>query len=367
MEKEVRLQEVFPVQEAVFDEESMSAKVTLIREGMNLSRPRKNYTKASIQQAVKEGIFNNMRMFVDHSNKPPIKRSIKDLVSGTGITEYQEGTDGKGKIVSTVKFFNKEFFNFAQHAQEHMGTSIDALVRGTRFRATDGQVQEDIHGFVKGHSVDWVVFPSAGGGIESFITAQEGVDVEDIEWGNLTPEMIKEHAPELYQSIMAAAPKPKDKEIPVKENVSTDASDKTTGEPLVITKETFEAKVQEAVTAAVTAVENKRNSQATVARQIAGLVDVAAMPARTKARVKASFDGIETFDETVVKEAITEAQAELKEVAGPRVHGMGVTSPDGEPDKEFVGPAREAVEAIFEVTPKEKKPDPATTTAGKKE
>lgn len=347
MEKEVRLHEIFPVQEAVFDDDSLTAKVTIIREGMNMSRPRKNYTKAALQQAVQEGIFNNLRMFADHSNKPPIKRSIKELVSGTGITEYEEDTDGKGRITAPVKFFNEDFYKFAKHAHEHMGTSISTLVRGTRFRAPDGVVQEDIHGFVpqakQNSSVDWVVFPSAGGKIESFITAQEGVNVEDLEWGEITPEMVKEHAPELYQSIQATAPKP-EVITPAKENVK-DAPEGA----LVLTPEEFQAKVQEAVNSAIDAAETKRSNQATVARQIAGLVDGAALPAKTKSRIKASFDGVETFDEALVKESIEDAKAELKEAGGPRISGMGVTRPDGDEDKHFVGPAREAVEGIFSV------------------
>jgi hypothetical protein len=312
---------------------------------------------------VREGIFNNLRMFADHSDKPPIKRSIKELVSGTGITQYEEDSDGKGRITAPVKFFNRDFYEFSKHAHEHMGTSISSLVRGVRFRATDGVVQEDIHGFVPQarhkSSVDWVVFPSAGGKIDSFITAQEGVNVDDIEWENITPEMIKEKAPDLYDSILKAAP-PVPVKGPAKENLDDD-DDKRDLVPATQAKELIQAAVQEAITE----VETKRGKQATAARQIATVVDAAALPPKTKARLKASFDGVETFDEAAVKEAIEEAQAELKEVGGPRITGMGVTRSTGD-GKDFVGPAREAVESVFGASkPKAAATPSSTGTEGK--
>lgn len=357
MEEAVKeqLHDVFPVQEAIFNDDEMTANVTIIREGLNMSRPRKNYTKSALQQAVREGIFNNLRMFADHSDKPPIRRSIKELVSGTGITTYEEGSDGMGMIKAPVKFFNKDFYEFAKHAHEHMGTSISALVRGVRFRATDGVVQEDVHGFVPQakhqSSVDWVVFPSAGGKIDSFI-AHEGVDVEDIEWENITPEMLNEHAPDLVKQIQAAAPKT----TPVKESVTQDPP---SDDEEKFTKDEVKSFVAQAVKEAIDDVETKRSNQKAVAGQVAALVDAAPLPARTKARIKSSFDGAEKFEEASVKEAISDAQAELKEVAGPRVTGMGVTRSDGD-GKEFVGPAREAVEGFFLG---EKKPEKVAAAA----
>ena len=365
-----RVTDIFSVQEAVFDDDKMEARVVLIQEGVTQSRPPRNYTKAALKQAVREGTFNGVKMFINHSNKPPIKRSLQEMVSAVGTTEYEE-KNGRGQIIAPVKFFDDKFYKYAQHAQEHVGVSINAMIKGVRYRGLDGRAQEDVAGFAPGpnftRSVDWVAFPSAGGGIEQFL-AQEGVDMpEAIDWEQLTPEMVQENAPDLYKSILDKAPVTKRAQESEDDEEDEDEEPDTPGAKfLKLTESELKNLVSTKVQEAIDDVTSRQDKQKTAAKQTADFINGAALPARVKSRLIASFDGVEEFDEAVVKEAIEDAQTELKELGvKPQIIGMGGSQAPGEGET-FVGPAREAVEGYFGMLPKEdEKGTPSST--GKKE
>lgn len=370
VESTERVIDIFPVQEAVFDEEKMEAKVVLIQEGMTMSRPPRNYTKSALKQAARDGTFNGVKMFVNHSNKPPIKRSLSELVSAVGATEYREDSQGRGQLVAPVKFFDEKFFKFAQHAQEHVGVSINAMVKGVRYRGLDGRAQEDVSGFAPGpnfsRSVDWVAFPSAGGGIEQFL-AQEGVDMPDaIDWEQLTPEMVQENAPDLYQSIIDKAPKATTKRAQEGADDDEDEEDDDPESPsakfLKLTQKELDSLVLTRVQEAIAESETRTSKRREAARKVSEKINGAALPPLTKARLIASFDGVEEFDDAKVQESIEAATAELKAVAGPKILGMGSSqAPEGE---NFVGPAQESVLGFFGMLPDEKG---TPSSAGKKE
>lgn len=361
-----RVIDIFPVQEAVFDEDKMEARVVLIQEGVTQSRPPRNYTKTSLKQAVRDGTFNGVKMFINHSNKPPIKRSLSELVSAVGTTEYREDAQGRGQILAPVKFFDDKFFKYAQHAQEHVGVSINAMIKGVRYRGLDGRAQEDVAGFAPGpnftRSVDWVAFPSAGGGIEQFL-AQEGVDMpEAIDWEQLTPEMVQENAPDLYKSIIAKAPVTKRAQESEDDEEDEDETETPGAKFLRLTQDELKNLVATKVQEAIDDVTSRETKRKNAAKQTADTINAAALPTRVKSRLIASFDGVEEFDSEAVKEAIDDAQAELKELGvGPKITGMGGSQAAG--GEQFVGPARESVEGFFGMT--KEKGTPSST--GKKE
>src|SRR5207342_152153 len=106
-----------------------------------------------------------------------------------------------------------DFRKTAKEAKEFIGVSHDARLAGTRSRK-NGRRYEDIQEIVKAHSVDWVVYPSAGGGFEQFY-ATEGIEpMEAIDWDSVTPEMLEENAPKLLDAIKAKFPAKESKEDP---------------------------------------------------------------------------------------------------------------------------------------------------------
>lgn len=333
MPREVEVHEIFDAQEATFDDDKMEANVTIIRAGR--SKNNRNYGSRVLREAVSEGTFNNMRMFVDHSDKLPLKRSLKEMVSATTTTDYVEDDKG-GKIVSLVKFFDKDFYEYAKRAKEHMGDSINSRLRTNVMRQPDGSVYEDVQKILKGYSVDWVLYPAAGGQIDQFFESEGEATVADVDWANVDEDMLKEHVPELYKSILdkakaeATPPDPDD----------GDGDDDDDAE--AITKESVERMISEARTSWVQEQEEATQS----IKKVAETVDASPLPDIVKARIKKSFDG-KKYDRTAVKESIEDAQEELKKLGvGPRITGMGVSGSAGD-GKAPVGRAQEAVMAVF--------------------
>jgi hypothetical protein len=274
-----------------------------------------------------------------------MKRSIKELVSGITKTKYvDDHPDGRGRIRGLVKWFNNDFKEFADRAKEHIGVSHDARLAGTRSRV-NGRVKEDIAEIVKAHSVDWVVYPSAGGGIEQFY-ATEGIEpMEAIDWDSVTLDMVEENAPKLATAF-------KEKySIPATESKKTDdnedekkESKKSNGTPAVLD----EKAVEEIVTRALESVSAKSEAKAAVQKQVSDEVNKSTLPDKTKQRVIRSFENADKFDADRVKEAIEEAKEELKAAgAGPKVTGVGPSKQSGTPGS--LGRVHEAVEAAFSI------------------
>lgn len=340
--EETRAYEVFEnIGAAEFNEDGdkLQAKITILREGR--SKNRRYYSKQVLREAVAKKTFDNMRMFVDHSSTPPLKRSLREMVSATGDTAYEEDAEG-GKITSTATFFSKDFFDFAKRAKEHMGDSLAARLRVTRRLGTDGHVEEQVHNIMKGYSVDWVVFPSAGGGIEQFIT--EGAEGEDsVEWSELTPEMLKEHAPDLYTELTAREDEDDDEEKPDGDGDGNGKDDDDSEESISsLTAAGLGALIDKKVNEGIEAFKADEAAKAEAAERTATLVDATSLPEPTKARIKKSFAD-KGFSESDVKESIEEAKEELKAAgAGPKVTGMGVTAASGGTRK-IAGKAEEAV------------------------
>lgn len=346
----LRGKEIIQATEAT--EDDGSSWITLVKEGTSINN--RNYKRAALEKAVNDRVYEGINMFVDHSDKPPIKRSFRDLVAGIGETKLDTSfPDGAARIRGRLKWFDEEFGKKAIAAKEHTGISHDAKLWGSRTRLTDGRRYEEIDEIQKVHSVDWVVYPSAGGGFEEFY-GREGVEVEDIDWDAIDEDMLKKHKPDLYKSLTERAQESVDDDEDDEDEEEDPAPSVKKGAKPVI-KALDEHAIEGIVSKSMDNYFKQRQTSEAVQKQIAGVVNKSTLPALTKERVIKSFDGAESFEEDRVKEAIEDAKNELAAVAGPKIRGAGNSTTGGGTKKQSLGRAHEAVEAAFSVgLPKKK-------------
>lgn len=308
----------------------LKSRNVIIRAGR--SKNRRHYRESTLRDAATRGIFNGTRMFVNHSDKLPTRRSLTEMVSGVDNVVYDEE---KKALVGDVVYFSQEFYDFAKRAQNFMGNSIAALVEGQKRKDNDGTYFEDISRIVQPRSVDWVVFPAAGGGIEAFVS--EGED--DVDWNELTLEALEENAPALIEELkQKLAPPPAD----------PPADPPAEPQPVVLTAESVQNMVQQLLHEAAEATAKRDAEQA----KIREYVGKSGLPERTKVRLMTQFALAESFDEEKVNAAVTEAREELKAAgAGPKITGQG---PTGTPAVAVAKRrSREVVEGFFGATTKE--------------
>ena len=346
--------EVLNASEAVFEREQpdgdaagkdgkMHAKIRLIKAGRAKGKNR-DYTAGALQKAVKEGIYNGQRMFVNHSEKPPTSRSLMEMVSAIESTEWNAKDQA---IDANVEIFSKDFFDYAERAHKHMGVSADHRIGVTYVQEGRNRI-ERVGSIVDARSVDWVVYPAAGGEVLQFAKESEGAD--QVEWADVTLDQIREHAPALLEEFK--------KTLPAKESEDDDpdADPKSKGKPVIMTQEQITQLVQEQV-ASVTEAANQRQSKIVeTGTKIRNFLAKAGLPERTRIRIENSFAGAETYDEQQVKEAVDEAKAELKEAGvGPRTN-LGPSGGSGDGTSK-VHSVRESVEAGFGIKSEPPKTD----------
>lgn len=337
--------EVFQATEATADDDGRLW-ITIIKEGV--SQNNRNYQRKALIDAVDKRVYENARMFVDHTDGPPLKRSIRELVSGIGEVVLDTSfPDGLARVRGEVKWFNKDFEEFAGKAKEHIGVSHDAMLRGSR-SMRNGRRYEDIDGITKAHSVDWVIYPSAGGGFEQFV-AKEGVEMTDaIDWDAIDEDMLKEHKPELYKALTAnRATESED------DPDDEDEDDEENGQESVkLSRRAVESLIESSLDKALTKVQQKAEAKAEAFRATEALVESSTLPKLTKARVVKSFRGAESFDKKAVEKAIEEAKAEVAAIAGPRVRAMGPSGAAAGSTKSVVtGRAHESIASVFGFDP----------------
>lgn len=352
-----RAREVLDVSEAEFrkDEETgkMTAHVRIIKAGRAKGKNRR-YTSESIRKAAREGVYDGMRMYVNHSDRPPTKRDMSEMVSAVESTQYNPKADA---VEAEVEFFDERFFDYAQRAKKHIGLSADHRIRVTYAQEGTDRI-ENVTEIPFARSVDWVIYPAAGGEILSFGKESEGAD--QVEWNEVTLDDLKAHAPKLLEAYKtefareSAGPDDYPDEEPDEEGTT-----KKTQESL--TRDDVTKLVQEQVQAIQTAADEKARKQSETTKKVREMVSKSGLPSRTQARLVNLFADALEYVENDVNSAIDDAKAELKEagVGRPRISGMG-TSGAQESQGSATYSVKESVESMFGI----KK---ATTDASGKE
>lgn len=327
--------------------------ITILKEGT--SENNRRYRKSTLKKAVDDRVYENMRMFVDHDDGPPLKRSMRDLVSAITTTKLDESfPDGKARVRGAVEWIDEDWQKKIEKGKDHVGVSHDALLKGVR-SMKDGRRFEDINEIPRVNSVDWVIYPSAGGGFENSFYAQEGVEMADaIDWDAIDEDMLKEKAPDLYKALTVRAKEGEDDEEDdedEEEKEPVPGAKKNRKAPISKLNGKVERQIESIVESALEKDRNKREARAGVLKKYKDAVDKSTLPDLVKARVTRSFEGVEEFTETRAKEAIKEAETEVAAIAGPRVRGMGPSGETSASKTSNLGRAHEAVATIFGVDP----------------
>lgn len=300
--------EVFEAELTSFEETEdgrLMASVRILKAG--LSKNRRNYPSHLVQEAVNKGLFNGLHMFLNHDRKRPNpgERDFNEVVSVVESTSWDEKEQAMN---GRVEFFDRSFYDKAQRAKSYLGVSINALVRGNR-RTIAGETFEDVTGWTRPRSVDWVWNPAAGGAILAF----EDEDEDVIDWSKVTVEDLKKNAPQVYEAIESAKgpDDDEDNEDPAVKPV----------DPKAIAMAVAEAMNQRDEDQAEK--DRKIKSARTLVQKA---FDESGLPEAVSKRVMRSFEDVEEFDDKAVAEAITEAKEELKAIgAGPHIKGEGPT------------------------------------------
>lgn len=320
----------------------MMATIRIIKAGV--SKNNRNYRPSALKKAAQEGIFNGVRMFVDHTTpgKAPTSRKFYDLVSAIESTEYDEENKA---LNGRVEFFDEAFYKRVDRAKKYTGVSIDSVLRGTRHPQPGGRALEDIHEFAQPRSVDWVVYPAAGG--EILAMESEG-DENVIDWaaleaeaGTLTEEELKKNAPSLWKKFH---PETTANGLPVHGN----APESTADDEEFVRKEEIDEIVSARITAYQTEQKAVQERIASAMEQVRAAFATSGLPDRTQKRLMQGFEAQESFDEAAVQKAIDDAKEELKAAgAGPRITGMGASGSQESTGEVKTFSAHENVAALF--------------------
>lgn len=189
--------------EAVFSEAADgSIQVTLIRAGE--SRNGNYYGDAVLKESV--SMFEGVRVFVksDAEHLAGKGKDVRNLIGGIHGVRFIEGAEpDKGSLVGAFKplsatdpVVTKMSDAIKSGQQNLMGLSIDATAR-TKKRTHAGRVLREAAKFTKVYSVDLIVEPGAGGGLDRLTEAAPETTSETGD------EAMKKH---MYEAIKAKNP-----------------------------------------------------------------------------------------------------------------------------------------------------------------
>jgi len=302
----------------------MTASFVLIKAG-RAKNPR-TYRASALVKAAQEGIYNGARMFVDHGDKPPLKRALREMVSAVESTDWDPKVKPLGGIRGKAEIFDKEFFDYASRAKNHMGVSANHQIQVQYVKEGDQTIQ-DVVGIPQAYSVDWVLYPSAGGEILNFARESEGED--QVEWSDITLDALRANAPQLIEQLTTEL-KPTEDPAPV------------------VTAEQIAQMVTEGVQEAITSMNAREAQRQATAKEIREVISKSGLPTRVQTRLISAFADTLEYSEADVKAAVDDAKEELKELGvGPTIKGEGPTGGAPEGGKPTVAVAREGVESVF--------------------
>ena len=324
-------------------DDGIRAKIRIIKAG--LSKNNRNYRVTALKKAAKEGIFDNLKMFRGHSKDLPLKRRDDEFVAFTSDTAFEEDTSS---LVGFANFVDEKFAKKVKAAKGHIGVSIDSLLSGFRIPQAGGRALEDITAFVQPRSVDFVLFPAAGGEI----LAWESEGETEVDWAAVEAELatlgeddLKKNLPSFWAkwhpetrgqppiggSSREAEEDDEDNETDEDEEPTQyKKGKKKTRKAAMVRREEVAEIVADALKADREARQEEDEKKESAAAQVREAFANAGLPDKTRARVMAAFEGVTEYDDEKVKKAITDAKEELKAAgAGPQITDMGPSSSGG--------------------------------------
>jgi len=306
--------------------------VRIIRPGFNASKDR-YYSEQAISDAAQ--IFDGAKMYADHATESEEKekpeRSIRDWVATLHATKVAESGNAVGEAHINAGWLKEKIANlFEQGDLQHLGTSINAVGKGTK-QEIEGVKTILVENLVKStfQSVDFVTEPGAGGQAGLKESAHDSfLDVDLMDLAEL-----REARPDLVSTIETDAMEKMKQEV--KEAMEEKKKvEELEGQVETLTTENGELKNQIEEAEKATA---KAAAQATIKEA----VDKAELPEAAKTRL------IEKFAEAITDDGVEEAiEAETNYVATIRedgkVKGLGGNGNESDPEK-----AKEALKESF--------------------
>lgn len=196
------LVEALDLTEAKIDSENRTIKdVVLIKEGM--SQNRKFYTANALQNSV--SVFENANAYADHMTPEQRKSgAARGILSTTGW--YSNVRYVEGKLLADRHFSRNSAGEDVWRIAEDIvmgkapatlaGLSINAIGQGVMKKFPDGEALE-VATITKGHSVDDITTPAAGGGYTLTAGASGSLEEDYLkeitfeEWFEARPEFVK--------------------------------------------------------------------------------------------------------------------------------------------------------------------------------
>jgi hypothetical protein len=312
-----------------------SIEVTLICAGLSVNG--NFYPDSALREAAMAGTFEGVRVFVksDDEHTKGGGKNVNNLVGGIFGVRFTEGVDPKvpdtGRLVGTFKPINpadavvtKMTEAVKRGLQGLMGLSIDAIAKTKKVKRGT-KTERHVERFLKAASVDLIVEPGAGGGLDRLTEA--AADPSDNNTPSNTGEHMLKHRLYFALSALAAA-----SAAAMDINTATEdqvvaglreacaASKLEYGTVLSAALAGAEADVKPAVTRLVEATQQQRVTEAAgdaapvtraelamhAARGYASMAIAAStLPQVAKDRLQAQFRSLERFTEAAVDTAIT--------------------------------------------------------------
>jgi len=313
-------------EEGAYDAAKGEITLTVIKPGFNKPRSR-FYPAETLKRDFR--VFEGAKMFVDHATESQERArpegSVRDWAAS--FTNLWVEDDGRVRATAAVidPEFKKKLENLAQHNKlGEMGVSIRAA--GEASDATiEGHRTQLVERLILGRSVDFVTYPSAGGGVE-VLESTRASDELDLDVVSLA--QLREHRPDLIELIESEGgttmnheeqlrEQLKQKEAEIKRLIEA-ADEKGTVKLKAELKETQEKlKKAEEVTAGAAKVTAIAEADKTLKK----LLTESKLPKKAQERVLAQFKDAET--DAGMKEAVGSMIKFMKEVAPDQVTDLG--------------------------------------------
>lgn len=371
------------------DAEKREVVIDVIEAGLGNARDRRLYEAKMLSESA--DVFVNAQMFADHLS-PEVERkmqglprSVRDLTGRIKEAWWQPdgGPNGRGSVQARVGIAAPWLWDLVQNDPELVGVSINALGKTKPGVGPDGKPAHLVEAITQCHSVDWVASAGAGGRIVGFLESHYGQGDSEVsmDWEALSKDDIAKHRPDLVdafeddflkaveeiEATLAAEEQPEaevetevesDEMEPVAEESEEGVTPETDGdeddedgetvaseEPVLVGAvegETFTYdEVKQIVLEAAKAIEAKYEARERVRenRLIAhDMLAESGLPTLSQQSIRKGyedFDGAADDLRASLKESIKEKRAELAQVTGRGVHGLGpslLTEDDAKPE-----------------------------------